>query len=509
MTLRPGTVIGGYRIERVLGTGGMGSVYLAAHPSLPRRNALKVLNPELTRDVEFRARFQREAELASSLDHPNIVAVNDRGEAGGYLWIAMQYVDGTDVAAELARAPRSMTPARALRIIAEVGKALDHAHRRGLLHRDVKPANFMLSSTSDGEERVLLTDFGVAKSLADKSEITAAGAILATIAYAAPEQLLGGQLDHRTDIYGLGCALYKLLTGANPFPAEQPAVVMAGHLYEPPPRPSAMNPQLPQALDDVIAVAMAKDPGHRFNSCRELSEAAHRALNSGARPTHVPSPVQVPSVSQVPTRRRTGLGRWVLPAVGVVGALVIGAGVLALRPDADVPAATATGVTSPVVPVAMSAAQVRTDNPQFAGKTIGIVDVTAVAATEASGYSKSSNAIHLTHSPQAALLESIGFSYFSGFAGKVGETSPRTLDNLDRHTLFSPDFAADYLLVVRSDPGSGAGSLLGLDRKITGVRALIIVIDDPKDVAALRNYSPGKDQQALESLVPILRRHIT
>ncbi|TDP39766.1 serine/threonine-protein kinase [Nocardia ignorata] len=490
MTLLPGTVIGGYRIERLLGTGGMGSVYLAAHPSLPRRDALKVLSSELTRDTEFRARFQREADLAAGLDHPNIVAVHDRGEDGGYLWIAMQYVDGTDAAAELARSAQAMTPQRALRIITEVGTALDYAHRRGLLHRDVKPANFMLSTPGHEDERVLLTDFGVAKSLADTSELTAAGAILATIAYAAPEQLQGGRLDHRTDIYALGCALYKLLTGANPFPATQPALVMAGHLYEPPPRPSSLDPRLPPALDDVIAVAMAKDPAGRFNSCRELSDAAHRALTVGARPVRVRN-----------SRRR-------LLSAAVAGVLVIGAGALVLRPSADAPNTTAVA-TSPVRMGATSAAQVRADNPQFAGKTIGIVDISAVEATAASGYSPAATAIHLARTPQAALLESFGFAYYSGF-GRVGdEPSPRALDNSARWRLFGDHYAADYLLVVRSDPGSGAGSLLGLDWYITAVRALVIVIDDPKAVAALCNYGTGSDQQALDSVVPILRHHIT
>ncbi|MFD3507553.1 serine/threonine-protein kinase [Nocardia sp. NPDC058666] len=504
MTLRPGAVIGGYRIERVLGTGGMGSVYLAAHPSLPRHNALKVLNPELTRDVEFRARFQREADLASSLDHPNIVAVNDRGEAGGYLWIAMQYIDGTDVAAELVRDPRSMTPPRALRIISEVGKALDHAHRRGLLHRDVKPANFMLSSSAHDDERVLLTDFGVAKSLADTSEITAAGAILATIAYAAPEQLLGGQLDHRTDIYGLGCALYKLLTGANPFPAMQPAAVMAGHLYEAPPRPSAVNPRLPQAIDDVIAIAMAKDPAGRFNSCRELSEAADQALTGGVRPTPVPSAGRPARVQRIRLPRVR-----VLLAAAVVGALAVGAGVLVLRPSGGEPASAAASTMSSAATGPMTAAQVRADNPQFAGKTIGIVDVSARESVSGGSGQELSHAMYLTGTPQSALLESIGFAYYSGFVRVGDEVSPRVLDTMAKYHALGNNYAADYLLVIRSDPDSGAGSLLGLDYKITTVPAKVIVVDDPKAVVALRNYVAGSDQVALESLVPILRRHIT
>lgn len=222
MAMSPGTIVGGYRIQRVLGAGGMGTVYLAKHPSLPRMDALKVLSGHLSADNEFRARFEREANLAAGLDHPNIVSVYNRGEENGQLWIAMQYVDGTDAAAELERDPRAMTPQRALRIVTEVGKGLDYAHRRGLLHRDVKPANFLLSAEHDEEERVLLTDFGVAKSSEDTTDLTQTGSFVATIAYAPPEQLAGGRLDHRADIYSLACAFYKLLTGQNPYPATSP-----------------------------------------------------------------------------------------------------------------------------------------------------------------------------------------------------------------------------------------------------------------------------------------------
>lgn len=153
-------------------------------------DAIKVLSGELSSNHEFRGRFEREANLAAGLDHPNIVSVYNRGEEHGQLWIAMQYVDGTDASAELARDPHSMTPLRALRIVTEVGKGLDYAHRRGLLHRDVKPANFLLSTPEDDdEERVLLTDFGVAKSADDATELTQTGSFVATIAYAPPEQL--------------------------------------------------------------------------------------------------------------------------------------------------------------------------------------------------------------------------------------------------------------------------------------------------------------------------------
>lgn len=285
MPLRPGETIGGYRIQKVLGAGGMGTVYLAKHPNLPRMYALKVLKPELTQDDEFRLRFQREGSLAASLDHPNLISVHNRGEEDGQLWIAMAYIEGTDAAVEVEKGPLVMTMRRALRIITEVGKGLDYAHGQGLLHRDVKPANFLLSGPDPADERVVLTDFGVARSAEDNLHLTQTGTFIATMAYAAPEQLLGQPLDHRTDIYGLACALMKLLTGYEAFPSPIPAKVMMGHLHEPPPRPSTIRGELPPAIDAVIAKAMAKDKADRYDSCREFAEAATAALTEAPHAT--------------------------------------------------------------------------------------------------------------------------------------------------------------------------------------------------------------------------------
>src|SRR5690348_11795456 len=184
--LSAGWVFAGYRIERLLGAGGMGTVYLARDPDLPRSNALKVLSPELSRDPDFRARFIREADVASSLDHPNIVSIYRRGEFEAQLWIAMQFVDGTD--ADAALRAGTMTPARAVHIVTEVGKALDYAHQRGVVHRDIKPANFLLSGTVGPDERVLLGDFGIARALDDVG-LTGTGSVTTTVAYAAPEVL--------------------------------------------------------------------------------------------------------------------------------------------------------------------------------------------------------------------------------------------------------------------------------------------------------------------------------
>ncbi len=300
--LGAGSVIAGYRIERVLGAGGMGTVYLAHNPELPRLDALKVLSAEFSRDNEFRARFVREADVASTLDHPNIVTIYDRGETvNGQLWIAMQFIDGTD--AENALTAGTMTPQRAVHIVNEVATALDYAHRRRVVHRDVKPANFLLADKGE-TERVLLADFGIARALDDVA-LTAAGAVMATLAYAAPEALTGTPSDGRADIYSLGCALFRLLTGRTPFSAlNGAAAVVLAHLREPPPRVTEFAPGLPARLDSVIVTAMAKDPAERFQSAREFADAVVAAMGGQASVQAArPLPVSMPAGISYP---RTG-----------------------------------------------------------------------------------------------------------------------------------------------------------------------------------------------------------
>ncbi|KUH85693.1 MULTISPECIES: serine/threonine-protein kinase [unclassified Mycobacterium] len=277
MALDVGSVVAGYRIEAVLGRGGMGTVYRAAHPTLPRSDALKVLSSDLSLDKHFRDRFLREADLAATLDHPHIVSVYNRGETpDGHLWIAMQYVAGSDAYREL-KAGR-MTPVRALRITAAVADALDYAHQRGLLHRDVKPANFLLAAN---DQRIFLADFGIAKRSDDAAGLTQTGMVMASIAYAAPETLTGEPADHRADIYALGCSLYTMLTGQTPFarPGADVGATIAGHLSSPPPKVTERIPHAPTAIDAVIAKAMAKDPNHRFQTASDLAAAAAAALD--------------------------------------------------------------------------------------------------------------------------------------------------------------------------------------------------------------------------------------
>jgi serine/threonine protein kinase len=276
--LSPGSVFAGYLIERRLGVGGMGAVYAARHPRLPRLVALKVLNENLCTDPEFRARFEREAELAARVDHPNVVSVYDRGVEGEQLWIAMQYVDGVDVHQLIKRSRSGLTPRRAVFILTEAAKGLDGAHRRGLLHRDVKPANILVAEDLVEGDHVLVTDFGIARAVDQTSALTNAGSIPATLPYASPEQIAGREVDHHSDIYSLGCTLYMMLTGSLPFPRDSQIAVMHAHLADPPPQVTLANPSLPTEMDEVIARAMAKQPELRYGSCRELASAAQVAL---------------------------------------------------------------------------------------------------------------------------------------------------------------------------------------------------------------------------------------
>lgn len=311
MPLSGGAVFAGYRIERLLGSGAMGEVYLARHPRLPRRDALKVLSGALTADDEFRQRFQLEAEVAATLFHPDIVGVHDRGEFDGRLWIAMDYVDGTDAAALIAdRFPNGMPEADAVAIITAIAGALDYAHQHGLLHRDVKPANIMVAEPGDSPRRILLADFGIARQLGEVTGLTATNFTVGTLSYAAPEQLMGETLDGRADQYALAATAFHLLTGVPPFRDDNPVAVISRHLSAAPPRSSDRRPELAH-LDAVLLRGLAKDPADRFDSCGDFARALAGAT--------------------VPVAVRAGAGRrrwpWVIGGAAVLAGV---AGVLGL-----------------------------------------------------------------------------------------------------------------------------------------------------------------------------------
>ena len=279
--LSAGDEFAGYRIERSLGRGGMGVLYLAVEPGLERRVALKLIAPEAAADEVFARRFAEESRIAASIEHPNVVPIYAAGEEDGTPFIAMRYVAGSDLGKRLGREGR-LAPAVAAALIAQVGNGLDAIHAAGLVHRDVKPANVLLGGAG-GEDHAYITDFGVARNVATKSGLTQTGRFVGTLDYVAPEQISGGAVDARADVYALGCLLFKLLTGEVPFPKDGEAARLYAHLNDPPPAPSLHATEVPMALDDVVIRAMSKQPGDRYPSAGDLGRAAVAAL-SGSRP---------------------------------------------------------------------------------------------------------------------------------------------------------------------------------------------------------------------------------
>lgn len=282
MPLADGQDFAGYTILRTLGAGGMGEVYLAQHPRLPRRDALKVLGALVSRDEEYRQRFNLEADMIATLWHPHIVTIHDRGESDGQLWIAMDYVEGTDASRLLAEQhPYGMPPAEVLRIITGVAEALDYAHGRGLMHRDVKPANILLGFPDSDDERVMLADFGIARWIGQSSQLTGTNMTVGTVAYSAPEQLKGDSVDGHADQYALAATAYHLLTGMPPFQHTNPAIVISQHLSSEPPEIGSRRPEL-SGLGPIFDKALAKNPEDRFDRCIDFARALQHRLAAPA-----------------------------------------------------------------------------------------------------------------------------------------------------------------------------------------------------------------------------------
>ncbi len=355
-----GAEFAGYRIERRLGRGGMGIVYLAVEPGLDRRVALKLVAPDAAADEIFRARFTHESRIAASIEHPNVVPIYAAGEHEGIPFIAMRYVSGSDLNRKLITSGR-LELGRATALIGQVAAGLDAIHAAGLVHRDVKPANVLLSG-SEASEHAYITEFGVARNVASTSGLTKTGRFVGTLDYVAPEQIRGGEVDARADVYALGCLLFKLLSGEVPFPRDGEAARLYAHLNDEPPSASLFTPMVPKALDRVIARAMAKSPADRFPSAGDLGRAAAAALSgtqvelsertvatgAAATPT-VDTPVQTESGTAVAataplatpseTAARTGPGASPAPSarsrrplawIGAVAAIAILGGAIAL-----------------------------------------------------------------------------------------------------------------------------------------------------------------------------------
>ena len=296
--LQPGAEIAGYRIEGLIGRGGMGIVYLAEHMQLEKKVALKILAPELADDANFRERFVRECRLAAALDHPNIVSVDYAGQSEGQLFIAMRLVRGRDLS-QLLAAEAPLDPWRAVLLLEQAASALDTAHEAGLVHRDVKPANILVaepaSPTSSIGERLFLTDFGLTKRLDSQTALTKTGSFMGTLNYAAPEQIKGEQVDGRCDQYSLACVAFECLTGATPFSADSDAGVLGAHLFGPIPIASSKRMDLPRGVDEVIARALAKDPKDRYDTCLDFVAELRALVQAPSSPPPISPPAGIPS----------------------------------------------------------------------------------------------------------------------------------------------------------------------------------------------------------------------
>ncbi len=329
--LRPpgiGETFGDYRIDALLGRGGMGTVYVATQERLARRVALKVIASELALDAAFRERFLREAQLAASLDHPHVIPIYDTGEVDGVLYLAMRYVDGP-TAQSVIRERGALSAPDTLRLAEQVAGALDAAHRAGLVHRDVKPANILLAEDA---QHAYLCDFGLAKRTSSKGA-TQTGSFFGTVDYCAPEQIQGQTVDGRADVYSLGCVLYHCLAGQAPFVRDTEFAVLQAHLSHPPPALASARPDLPRAVDQVIRRALAKAPDDRYPTAGAVARALVVALGAAAdrdEATRVARPAETrvaPRVTRI-TRRHL---LWAAASVAVIAVAAALAAIVATR----------------------------------------------------------------------------------------------------------------------------------------------------------------------------------
>jgi serine/threonine protein kinase len=299
--LTPGAKFADYVVGSRLGEGGMAVVYRAWDPNLEREVALKILNRSLASDERFQRRFVRESKMAASLAHPNVVPIFATGRAKGLLYLAMQLVEGTDLQ-ELLRREEQLDGARTLSIMGQVARALDAAHRRGLIHRDVKPANILIVPRAHEKDldEVYLSDFGLTKRRDSETRLTATGQFLGTLDYVSPEQIQGGAIDGRADVYALGCVMYECLIGKPPFQKDTEVALIYAHLQDPPPMCTHTRSDLPAAIDSVVATAMAKLPDDRYSTAGELIAAARASLEADAQPSIPTRPyVSTPEVARV------------------------------------------------------------------------------------------------------------------------------------------------------------------------------------------------------------------
>jgi len=326
-----GDEFAGYRLRSVLGRGGMSTVFQAEHPRLGNVVAIKVLAPELASDDIFRTRFLEESRIAASMNHPNVIPIHDMGASDGLLYIVMRYVNGTDLRQMIKKRGR-LQPEVAVFLLSQAARALDAAHAKGLVHRDVKPGNLLVERSNDDDDpdHVYLADFGITKRVMTHTGLTSTGQFMGTVDYVAPEQIRGPSVAGMADQYSLGCVLYECLTGRVPFEMDMMPAIIWAHVEEQPTQPTLLRPDLPPAVDEVFARVLAKQPGDRYRNCRDFMEAARVALGDSATPlsARTRQPHETPE-TYAPTE--LGLGTAAATAVDYPGA--------APAPDAYRPAA--------------------------------------------------------------------------------------------------------------------------------------------------------------------------
>jgi serine/threonine protein kinase len=357
-----GTNLASYQIMREIGRGGFAGVYKGVDTSSNRTVALKVLAPHLVWDKDFVSRFQREAQTVARLDHPNIVAIHNVGEADGNHYIAMDYLDGRTLK-QLIDKEGALPLERAAHIIQQLASALDYAHQKGIVHRDVKPSNIIIGP----HDHATLTDFGIVKAT-EGTRLTSTGVTLGTPEYMSPEQGQGLDVDRRSDIYSLGVVLYEMLTGKVPFSGTTPLAVLHKHVYEPPTALQALNPRLPQRLDRVVAKALAKDPNDRLSTAGDMAAAVLERERTA--PT-----MRIPSVSERPrsrTKRRVARG-FLISAAAVMILGAIGAGIIAQG------RAVPTQTTATTIPLAIASTSTPTATSTRASTRIPTVALSVVA----------------------------------------------------------------------------------------------------------------------------------
>ncbi|HUJ35186.1 MAG TPA: serine/threonine-protein kinase [Solirubrobacteraceae bacterium] len=391
----PGTDLGEFVIESIAGRGGMGVVYRARQKTPGRTVALKVISAEYATDPQFRARFEGEAEIAARIEHPNVIPVYAVGQWNGTLFIAMRFVDGLDLRALLARETR-LEPARAAALVDQVGQALDAAHAHGLVHRDVKPANILVTAAG-GREHVYLTDFGVSRAVAGTQGVTGTGAFIGTVDYVAPEQARGERVDARADVYSLGCVLFHVLTGTVPFPVDNELAKLYAHGSQPAPSVLERNPDVPPAFEAVVSRAMSKSPDDRYQSAGDLGRAAV-AASSGTAVSGAERTVAVGAAA--PSNAAVAVGA-AAPSVAA-GAAAPSNPAVAVGATAPSNAAVAPAGTPPVPPTSAAAAPRRRRLLLAASALAVLVVATAIVVAVAGGGSGSPPTSTLSLTPVQA-----------------------------------------------------------------------------------------------------------